>query len=279
MSNPLTRRGFIAVCAAASTVPLAAAAEPVPIIGLLSSRSLAESASLLAALHEGLKEGGFVEGQNAVIKDRWAENQYDRLPALAAELLRDQPAVIVVAGGVPAAFAAKAATSTTPIVFTSVGNPVEMGLVESLGHPGGNITGIDATMTAELDAKRLELLHELMPLLGVVGVLVNPNRPISEMQVKDVEAAARQLGLQVVVLRAGAPVDLDAAFAAIVERRLGALLITADPFFVSRRDQLVGLAARHAVHGGIGAEHGYELPLLPRHRRLRAIRRGWRDGG
>jgi putative tryptophan/tyrosine transport system substrate-binding protein len=241
------RRELLAGFCGAAAWPLAGHAQQLPVIGFLSSRSSDESAPLVAAFREGLKEGGFVEGQTALIEYRWAENEYDRLPALAADLVRRQVSVIVAAGGPISAFTAKAATPAIPVVFTSVGNPVEIGLVAGLGRPGGNVTGIDATMTAELDAKRLELLHELLPALAVIGILVNPNRPDAVTQVKDIEAAARTLGLQVIIMSAGTEGDVDAAFMALVQQRLGALLISADPFFVSRRGQLVALAARHAI--------------------------------
>ena len=178
---------------------------------------------------------------------RWAENQYDRLPVLGNELVRQQVAVIVAAGGPASALAAKAVTSTIPIVFTSVGDPVEIGLVASLNRPGGNVTGSDSTLTVELDAKRLQLLHELIPAAGSTGVLVNSDRPGTNAQAEQVLLAARTLGLELLILSARDEAGIDAAFATLAKRRLGALLVSSDPFFVSRREQVVALAARHRV--------------------------------
>jgi ABC-type uncharacterized transport system substrate-binding protein len=200
----------------------------------------------LAAFHSGLKEEGYVEGQNVAIEYRFADNRYDRLAALAAELARRPVTVIVAASGNIAAVAAKAATSTIPIVFTAAAYPVKGGLVASLNRPGGNVTGIGA-LTIELDAKRLELLNELAPSAGATGALVNPNRPDADIELREVQAAARTVGRRLVVLSARTERDLETAFAALVQQRLGALLVGADPFFFSRREQIVALAARSAV--------------------------------
>lgn len=243
----MKRREFFAVFGGAAAWPLAAHAQQPPVIGFLSSRSAGESAPVVAGFRQGLSEAGYVEGRNVAIEYRWAENQYDRLPAFAAELVRRPVAVIVAAGGHASAVAAKAATRTIPIVFTSVGNPVESGLVASLNHPGGNVTGMDATLTAELDSKRLQLLKELVPAASIIGVLVNPNRPLYELQVEGIKATARILGQQVIIARAGRERDLDAAFTALDQQRAGALLVAADPFFSSRREQIITLAARYAV--------------------------------
>jgi putative ABC transport system substrate-binding protein len=219
----------------------------VPRIGFVSSRSADESGPLLTGFRQGLSDNGFVEGQTVEIEYRWAENKYERLASLANDLIGRQVAVIVAAGGPASAFAAKAATTTIPIVFTSVGDPVEIGLVASLSHPGGNITGTDATLTTELDAKRLELLHELLPEIRSVAAFINPTRPGSEGQTKQLQAAARDLGIDVIVLPASQQADIDTAFNQLVRQGLKALLVGSDPFFASRREQLVKLAARNSV--------------------------------
>jgi putative ABC transport system substrate-binding protein len=193
-----------------------------------------------------LGDGGYVEGRNIAVEYRWADNQYDRLPALAAELMRRPVAVIVASGGPVTAIAAKAATSTIPIVFTATSDPIKLGLVKSFARPGGNLTG-SAMLTTELDAKRLELLRELVPASRVVGALVNSGRSDVEQQSRDVQQAGRQLGLQVIVLRASSEHDIDAAFGGLAGQGITALLVGADPFFVNRRQQLVALAARYAV--------------------------------
>ena len=204
-------------------------------------------ADRLRAFRQGLKDTGYVEGENVAIEYRWAENQIDRLPALAAELVRRQVAVIVATGGTASAFAAKAATTTIPIVFVVAEDPVRLGLVASLARPGGNLTGINF-FTAELAAKRLELLRELVPGAARVAVLVNPaNAANTETTLRDVEAAARAMGLQIQVLNASTSREIDAAFATFVRERPDALFVGRDPFFTSRRVQLVQLAARHAV--------------------------------
>ena len=196
---------------------------------------------------EGLSEAGYDDRRNTVIEYHWAENQYDRLPSLAAELVNRHVAVIVAAGGAPSAVTAKAATATIPIVFTSVGDPVELGLVASLSRPGGNITGTDSTLTAELDAKRQQLLRELVPSANVIAALINPNRPLSELQVGDIKKSARSLGQELLVVPAGTDRDLDAAFRTLKQQDVKALLVGTDPFFASRREQLVALAARYAI--------------------------------
>jgi putative ABC transport system substrate-binding protein len=244
----MRRRDFIALAgSAAAAWPLAARAQqPMPVIGFLGSASAAPNADSVAAFRQGLGEGGYVEGRNVVIEYRWAENLYDRLPALAAELVRRPVAVIVASGGPVAAQAAKAATSTIPIVFTASSDPIKLGLVASLSRPGGNMTG-SAMLTAELDAKRLELLRELVPTARVIGALVNPGRTDAEAQSRDAQEAGRALGLQVIILSASSERNIDTAFASLAGQGIGALLVGADPFFHSRRVQLVALAARHAV--------------------------------
>jgi putative tryptophan/tyrosine transport system substrate-binding protein len=242
------RREFITLMGgAAAAWPLAARAQQValPVMGYLNSRSLDSDTPFLAAFHHGLNETGYVEGQNVAIEYRWAEGQYDRLPALAADLVRRQVAVMA-ATSTPAALAAKAATSTIPIVFTAAADPVAAGLVISLNRPGGNATGVSLYLSA-LGAKRLELLHELVPNAAVIGVLVNPTYPDAESQSNDVKEAAHMFGQQAHVVNASSEGELNAAFATLVQLKAGILLVTTDAFFLSRRDQLVALAARHSI--------------------------------
>jgi putative ABC transport system substrate-binding protein len=243
------RRQFISLLGgAAAAWPLAARAQQpsMPVIGFLHPTSLAAYADRLRPFREGLKDAGFIEGENVAIEYRWAENQTDRLPALAAELARRQVAVIA-APGPPAALAAKAATTTIPIVFLMNEDPVRLGLVASLARPGGNLTGINI-FSAELAAKRLDLLRELVPGAARVVVLVNPaNATTTESTLRDVEPAARAIGLQIQVLNASTSREIDAAFATFVRERPDAVFVGADSFFVSRRVQLTNLAVRHAV--------------------------------
>ena len=216
-----------------------------PMIGLLSGVSPEPTAPYVAAFRQGLGETGWVEGQNVAIEYRWAEGQNDRLPALADELVRRRVAMIA-AFGIVAAFAAKAATTTIPIVFAAALDPVRLDLVASLARPGGNLTGINI-FTTELVAKRLELLRELVPGAVRVAVLVNPTYPDSELMVRDVAAAARAMGLQIQVLNASTSREINAAFASLVRERPDALFVGGEPFLNSRRVQLVHLASRHAV--------------------------------
>jgi ABC-type uncharacterized transport system substrate-binding protein len=243
------RRAFITLLGgAAAAWPLAARAQQpaMPVIGFLHPTSLDTYADRLRPFREGLKDAGFIGGENVAIEYRWAENQMDRLPALAAELARRQVAVIA-APGPPAALAAKAATTTIPIVFLMNEDPVRLGLVASLARPGGNLTGINI-FSAELAAKRLDLLRELVPGAARVGVLVNPvNATTTESTLRDVEPAARAIGLQIQVLNASTSHEIDAAFATFVRERPDAVFVGADSFFVSRRVQLTNLAVRHAV--------------------------------
>jgi putative ABC transport system substrate-binding protein len=242
------RREFIALTGSTVAWPLTAWAQQpaMPVIGYLSSRSSADGAAMVAAFRRGLNENGYVEGQNVAIQYRWAEDEYDRLPGLAADLTTRQVAVIAATGGEPTVFAAKAATSTIPIVFSSGADPVKLGLVASLNRPGGNATGV-SLIVAELEAKRLGLLRDLVPTPGAIAVLINPDMPNAETQMKEVQASARAIGQQVHILHAASDRGFDDAFAALVQQRAVALLVTADPFFTSRREQLVAMAARHAI--------------------------------
>ena len=225
--------------------PLRAQQKAMPVIGFLGLTSPGPVAALVAALRQGLSETAYVEGQNVAIEYRWAEGRYERLPALAADLVTGKVEVIVTAG-TPGIQAAKSATSTIPIVFVGGGDLVAAGLVASLARPGGNLTGV-SIMGTELNPKRLELLSELVPQARVIALLVNPNNAVAEITIRDVQEAARAKGLPLIILKAGTESEIDAAFATLVQERAGALLVGTDPFLNSRRDQLVTLAARHAV--------------------------------
>jgi putative tryptophan/tyrosine transport system substrate-binding protein len=243
------RREFITLLGgAAAAWPLAARAQQpaIPVIGFLNSESPDLFAYLVRAFHQGLNESGFVEGGNVAIEYRWAHGEYDRLPALVGDLIRRQ--VTVIAANSPApVLAAKSATTTIPIVFSTGYDPVAAGLVTSLARPGGNLTGV-TTLTAEVGPKRVELLHELVPTAASIALLVNPAAvPMAETISKDLQAAARTLGLQSHVLHASAVADFDTVFATLAELRAGALVIGSDPFFNSRSEQLAAMAIRHAV--------------------------------
>jgi len=248
MIAKLKRREFITLLGAAAAWPLVARAQQpaMPVIGFLSSRSPGESADLVAAFRRGLAEGGYVEGQNVSLEFRWGEGRYERLTAYAVELVRRAVTVIVTAGGDPAAQAAKAATATIPIVFVSGSDPVKVGLVASLNRPGGNITGVHMLILS-LGAKRLGLLHELMPAANPVGILVNPNFADALTQLRDVEDAAQSLGLKLVVQKAGTEFEFETAFADLARQKAGAILVIADPFFTSQRVEIAALAARYAM--------------------------------
>ena len=243
----MNRRAFIAGLGAAAAWPLTARAQQpaMPVIGFMSSRSPADSVTVVAAFHRGLGEGGLIEGKNVVIEFRWASGEYSRLPALAAELVSRQVAVLVAAGGDSSALAAKAATSTIPIVFGS-GDPIKTGLVASLNRPGGNATGVHI-LSNDLEPKRLGLLHELFPGAALFGALLNPKFPPAAQQALELAEAARTIGRPVVLLNASTDAELDAAFATLARQRVAAMLVAADPFFDTRRDQIIAFAAQQKL--------------------------------
>jgi putative ABC transport system substrate-binding protein len=245
----IKRRALILGLGGAIACPFAALAQQktMPVIGYLASSSSRPSTPNVAAFRQGLSETGYVEGRNVAIEYRWAEGSYDRLPALAADLVGRKVDVIVASGSTPPALAAKSATSTIPIVFTGVSDPVKRSLVASLARPGGNVTGF-TVFFVELTAKRLELLCELVPQARVIALLVNPNGPEDTgPTIRDAQAAARAKGVQLPMLKAGTESEIDAAFASLVNLHADALLIGDDPFFGSRSEQLVALASRHTV--------------------------------
>jgi putative tryptophan/tyrosine transport system substrate-binding protein len=242
------RREFITLMGASMAAwPRAARTQQpaMPVIGFLLGASPEAYTSRITAFRQGLKEAGYVESHNVAIEYRWAEGHYDRLPALAADLVRRQVAEIVTVG-TPAALAAKAASSTIPIVILVGIDPVQLDLVASLNRPGGNVTGL-AGLTLEVEAKRLEVLHELLRTSAAVALLVNPNNPVTEPETKGMRDAARSLGLQLHVLDASTEVEIDAAFEKLIELRAGGLVVSVDAFLTSQRAQIVALAARHAV--------------------------------
>ena len=244
----MRRRDFIVfLSGAAASWPLIAHAQQaaMPVIGFLNSGSPEGFEERIAALLKGLNETGYIEGRNIEIDYQWAGAKYDRLPTLAAHLL-DRHVALIVTTGFPAALAAKSATSVIPIVFLTGGDPVELGLVASLSRPGGNITGVTEILGV-LGPKRLELLRELVPTATTIAILINPNSPITNTHLALEQAAARSLGQQVIVASASTKNDLDAAFAMIVQQAANALIVNDDPFFISSRERLVTLAARHAV--------------------------------
>jgi putative ABC transport system substrate-binding protein len=245
----IDRRSFIGTLAGGLlAAPLAAEAQQaaLPVIGFLSARAPAPNGYVVAAFRRGLNEAGYVEGRNVAIEYRWADGRHDRLPALAADLVRRQVRVIAAISGTPAALAAKAATTTIPIVFANGGDPIATGLVNSLGRPAGNVTGVTFLTTA-LAAKRLELIHELLPTAAAIGFLMKPDNPAGESEARAAKAAARALGLELHVLTVTSEREMDAAFTTLHQRRARALLIGSDPFFGDSPTQLVELAARHVM--------------------------------
>ena len=248
MASHIGRRKFLATLGGASAAwPLAAYAQQqaMPVVGYLSASVGGGDERLITALRQGLKEGGYVEGQDIKILFRYAENRFDRLPSLASDLVRRRVAVILAIGSAPA-LAAKAATATIPIVFEAVYDPVAIGLVESLGRPGGNITG--ASMLAEAYyAKGVELLHELLPQAGSIAVLANPTSPIVNVGIRETENAVRSLGLRLKILNASNPGEIERAFTMFAEERSGGILVIADRMFSNQRDQLTALAIRYRV--------------------------------
>jgi putative ABC transport system substrate-binding protein len=245
----MKRREFITLLGgAAAAWPLVARAQQpaMPVIGFLHSASPDAFAPYVAAFRQGLGELGYVEGKNVAIEFRWAEGDYDRLPMLAAELVDRRVAVLAATGGESVGRAAKAATATIPIVFSGGGDPIEQGLVASFNRPGGNVTGV-SLVTSELMAKRLEILREVVPSAALIGVLLYPTSATTELQERDLEAAARNVAQQLLILYAGNEREIDAAFAAAADKGVGAIIVGANAFFHSRRDQLVALASRHRI--------------------------------
>jgi putative ABC transport system substrate-binding protein len=245
----MRRRQFIAfVGGAAVGLPIVARAQQQPMVGFLNSGSAAGFAPFVGAFGEGLKEAGFIDGYNVIIEYRWGEGQNDRLPAMATDLVRHGIAVIFASGGDAPALAAKNASDKVPIIFVSAGDPVRSGLVASLNQPGGNITGV-SIMNSELTAKRLELLHKLVPNATTVGALINPNYPAADLQQHALRETATSTGLRLDIVTAGTQYEIDAAFTRLVEHGIDMLLVANDPFFQSRRDQIVTLT----VHLGLPA--------------------------
>jgi putative ABC transport system substrate-binding protein len=245
----MRRREFITLLSSGAVAwPLVVRAQQgsLPVIGLLNSTSADATKEGVAVFRRGLAEAGIIDGQNATIEFRWADGHYDRLPDLAADLVRRGVSVIATTSGLPPALAAKAATTTIPIVFTVGSDPVALGLVASLSRPGGNLTGV-SILNVELTPKRLELLHEVVPAANAMALLVNPINPNAEIQSKEVQEAARALGIELHVLRASTDADLDAAFSSLAQLRAGALVIGPDTFFVSRSEQITAAALRQRL--------------------------------
>jgi putative tryptophan/tyrosine transport system substrate-binding protein len=243
------RRELIALLGGAAAgwpVVVRAQQQPMPAVGILASVSPGPYGRFIEAIKQGLREVGYVEGRNVAIEYRWANGQYDRLPQLATELVDRGVAVIILVGGGPTTAAAKAATATIPIVFNTGEDPVKTGSVAALNRPGGNATGI-SLLTVAMEAKRLQLLHELVPTAAVVAIIVNPNNPQADQQLQELQAAARTLGVQVEAFKAGTPNEIDNAFANVVQRRAGALHMAGDAFFNTRKEQFIVLSARHAL--------------------------------
>jgi putative ABC transport system substrate-binding protein len=244
----MRRREFITGIGSAATMPLVARAQQsaIPVVGFLNGQSFQAYSHAAVSFRQGLNEGGYIEDQNVKIEYRWADGQPDRLPALVADLVRRQVAVIAATGGNNSALAAKAATSSIPILFTSGDDPRRYGLVASLSRPGGNVTGV-SWFTAELGPKRLALLHELVPGAKAVALLINPSTVEVVRQATETQEAARTMGLRMAVLNVRTASDIDAAFSTIVQNRVGALVTASDPFLLGRREQIIALAAQHSI--------------------------------
>jgi putative ABC transport system substrate-binding protein len=245
----MRRREFIrllGITAAAWPLTVRAQQPALPVIGFLNSASPQQWENNVGGFRAGLKETGYIDGQNVAIEFRWAEGNYDRLPGLAADLVRHKVAVLVASGGTPSVTAAKAATATIPIVFTTGSDPVRLGFVTSLSHPGGNITGVNMFLAA-MESKRLGLLRALIPGVQLIAVLLNPNRPDHAQQLRQVQEAAATVGQQIHILLASNVSDIDTAFATAMHLRGGAMLVGSDPFFNSQREKIVALAARYSI--------------------------------
>jgi putative tryptophan/tyrosine transport system substrate-binding protein len=245
----MRRREFIIFVGSTAVMwPLAAPAQQpaMPVVGFLGSASPQPWVNYVAGFRAGLKEVGYVDGQNVTIEFRWAEGQYDRLPVLAAELVQRNVAVIFASGGPPSALAAKAASVTTPIVFMLASDPIKLGMVASLNHPGGNATGVGLFNVA-VEPKKLEILHQLVPKVMKIGVLVNPRNPNAQTITTELQTAAGALGLQIHIVNAATPGEFGAAFTTLVQQQAGGLVVGSDPFFTNQREVLVALAAQHAL--------------------------------
>jgi putative ABC transport system substrate-binding protein len=244
----MRRRDFLSALGVAASWPLGARAQQAapPVVGFMSGRSAPDSAHLVAAFREGLGEAGFVDGQNVIIEFRWADGQYDRLPALAAELVSRPVAVLVGVGGDPSAMAAKRATSTIPIVFGMGGDPIKSGLVDSFNRPGANVTGY-TLLTSQMESKRVGLLRELVPGVALVGVLLNPKFAPGALQAQQIEDAARTVGQKLVMATASSDEELSAAFALLARERINALLVAADPYFDTRAQRIIAFAAQNRL--------------------------------
>jgi putative ABC transport system substrate-binding protein len=243
----VNRREFVTLLGGATAWPMAARAQQqVPVVGFLNGASPTELSARVAAFRDGLAERGYVEGNNVAVEYRWGLGQYDRLPDIAVDLVRRGVAVIAATGGVPSVRAAKAATSTIPIVFTMGGDPVALGLVQSLNHPGGNVTGV-TLISGEIGSKRVALLRDLLPGAKALGILLNSATPASEAEAAAAERAARAVGWHVTLSRVGRELDFASAFRLLERERVDALLVTTDPVFESQRDRIVALAANYAM--------------------------------
>jgi putative ABC transport system substrate-binding protein len=245
----MRRRDFITLVGGMAVgLPLSARAQQsaMPVVGFLGTTSADEWGQLVAAFQSGLRDTGYIDRENVAVEYRWADGQFERLPALTTDLIGHHAAVIVTTGSANSAQAAKAATTIIPIVFVIGTDPVKLGLVASFNRPGGNITGV-TWLAAALGAKHLELVRELLPNVGLIAMLANPNNPVSESELNEVQESSRALGQQILGVHAGSQKEIDSAFATLVQRRAGALIVSSDSLFFARRDQLVALAARHAV--------------------------------